>query len=323
MKKYIVSSLIASMALLLTACGPLVEIPSGHVAKIMTKNGLQEGIIKPSKLRLDAALPGTKPNSIIIAQAADMAVLEQIEVFMPTDQLELTFDVRGLVKVSGDNANADKLFSGLVPQKVSNREYSITMDQIYRTYAQNIIREVSRTVVTQEGYTIDYILANRAKVGVELRDAVIKALAHTPITVIDFGFAKVNPPEVVIIAQEEKKKREIELLRIEAEKQIAVQKANSELEVEKIQQNVELVQAETQVLVDKKLAEGVSDAFVMQRALKVWYNISTNNNKVLIMPSEAFLNPALMIGAVNKSLNDMDFDNNPETVPVVEDNGGE
>ena len=38
-------------ALFLTACGQRVEVPPAHVAKIMTKDGYQEGVIGTSKFR--------------------------------------------------------------------------------------------------------------------------------------------------------------------------------------------------------------------------------------------------------------------------------
>jgi len=297
MKKYYIA-LLAVMTLFLTGCGPIVEVPPAHVAKLSTASGLQEGLITPGKLRLGPAIG--KYESLVMAQTADMAVKEAMPVFMPKDQLNLTLEIRGVVSVSPDPNNVDKLFSRVVPSPVNDRVSMIDMSTIYTTYGQNVIREVCRIVVTR--YSIDEVMANRERIGAELFQDVKKALANTPLTVVEFGFADLQPPPVIVQAQETKKTREIEILRAEADKAIKLQQAEAALAVAIKQQEVDLKEAETQVLVDKKLAEGVSEAFVMQRALRVWENMSTNDAKMIIMPSEAFRNPALLMGTMQKAL---------------------
>ena len=37
----------------LSGCGTAVEVPPAHVGKLSTESGLQEGIIHPSKFRLE------------------------------------------------------------------------------------------------------------------------------------------------------------------------------------------------------------------------------------------------------------------------------
>ena len=281
-----------------SGCGPVIEVPPAHVGKITTGSGLQEGLIAPSKIRLDSQIGMYK--NLILAETADKAVKEAMPVFMPKDQLNLTVEVRGIVSVSPEPSNVDKIFSRLVPKPVNDRVSRIDMDDIYLTYGQNPIREVVRIVVTK--YSIDELMSNRESVGQEMYNNVKKALSTTPLTIVDFGFADLQPPKVVVDAQEIKKQREIEIQRAEAEKQIKLQHAQAALEVANKQQEVDLKEAETQVLVNKKLAEGVSEAFIMQRALHIWENISTNDSKTIIMPAEAFRNPAILMGTLN-SLN--------------------
>jgi hypothetical protein len=75
-----------------------------------------------------------------------------------------------------------------------------------------------------------------------------------------------------------------------------LKEAESRLEVAKKQQEIDLLEAETQVLVEKKLAESVSKAFVTQRALKVMEVMAKSNNKVFVIPNEALQNPSMMMG---------------------------
>jgi hypothetical protein len=297
MKKLFSSLLIVFTAFFLIGCGPLVEIPPAHVAKRSTSGGLQQGLIQPSRLRLDWAV-GASYDTLILVETADKPIKEGIKVFMPKDQLNLEMDVRGIVSVSPDESNVEKIFSRVSPQPKASRVSYIDADQVYDIYGANPIREVARTVVTK--YSIDEIMQNRERIGQELFLAVKDALKGSPITVLDFGFADLQPPKVIVEAQEARKEREVSILRAEADKQVKLKQAESALEVAQKQQEVDLKEAETQVLVDKKLAEGVSEAFALQRALKIWDNLSTNDAKtIILMPSEAMKNPALMIGALN------------------------
>ena len=47
-----------------SGCGPVIEVPPAHVGKITTGSGLQEGLIAPSKIRLDSQI-GMYKNLIL------------------------------------------------------------------------------------------------------------------------------------------------------------------------------------------------------------------------------------------------------------------
>ena len=117
-------------------------------------------------------------------------------------------------------------------------------------------------------HTIQQVLESREAISEKLQAAVRADLENTPITVTVFGLADVQPPTVIINAQEAAKKREIEIQQAEADKLVKLTEAEAALAVAKKQQEVDLTEAETQVLVNQKLAEGVTNAFVTQRALK-------------------------------------------------------
>ena len=109
------------------------------------------------------------------------------------------------------------------------------------------------------------------------------------------GLSNIIPPDVVVIAQEQAKKREIEIQKAEADRVVQIKEAETAFAVAKKQQEVDLLEAETQVLVDKKLSEGVTEAFVVQRAMKALDKLVEKNN-VIFLPHEALTNPAIMMG---------------------------
>jgi len=295
MRKTTMLCAVMAMMMFFVACGQKVEVPPAHVGKRSTANGLQEKVIPPSKFRLAYVWPGQVGDSLILCQASDYPAKEQMKVYMPKDELNLDIvEIRGTYAIASDPANVNKIFNRITATPKGDRLYFISISQVYKTYAKPIIRETTRTILTQ--YSIEYVMQNRESVGQELSDAIKSKLQGAPITPLYIGLADLQPPQVVIDAQIKAKERQIAITEADNEKMVSLKKAEGALQVAIKQQEVDLKEAETQVLVDQKLAEGVSDAFVTQRALKALMELVRSNNKVYFMPMEALTNPALLIG---------------------------
>lgn len=294
-------TIIASLAL--AGCGDIVEVPPAHVGKLTTDSGLQKGLIQPSKFRLEGLC--ITCDSLILAEASDYGIKEQMQVYMPQDQLNLQVDVRGVFSISADENNIQKVFARITPdQQVDKRVSKISMAKVYQTYASQVVRETVRSVMTK--YTIAQVMENREAVSTEMAKEVRAQLVGLPVTAIRLGLADVQPPDVIVKAREAAKEREIAIQRAEADKQVALKEAEAALEVAIKQQQVDLKEAETQVLVNKKLAEGVNTAFVTQRWLKVMERLAENPDaKVMILPYEAISNPSLMMGVNGESLREL------------------
>ena len=280
-------------AMACNTCATLVEVPPAHVGKMSTASGLQEGIMQPSKMRIAGWCRTCE--SLVLVEASDYPVTETLKLFMPKDQLNLDLDVRGTFTISADESNVDQIFARITAESLSKDSgikggggglvTIIPIEKVYETYARPVIRETVRTILIK--YSISDIMENREAIGRELRDAVFKKLASTPIKPLFFGLADIQPPGIIVKAQEAAKKREIELREAEAQKQIDIKGAQARFEVAQKQQAVDFLEAETQVVVNKKLAESVSPAFLMQRYMRFLQTLAENDNKTLIMPIEA------------------------------------
>lgn len=301
MKKSIQSLIgVALVAIFLTGCGQVVEVPPAHVAKKSTPSGLQEGIIPPSKIRLPFCFfPGQICQNLILSEAPDYGVKEEMTIFMPKDKLNLTVDVRGVFSISSDESNVEKIFSRITAESIDDRVSIIRMTRVYKTYGAPVVRSAVRSVIRK--YSIMEVMENSENISQELAKVVREKLKTTPISTIRFGLADLQPPKVIVDAQEAATKREIEIRQAEANKLVLLKEAEAALEVAYKQQEVDLKEAETQVLVAKKLAEGVSPAWIAQRGIKAIEKLE-NGNHVILMPTEAFNNPAVMMGVMNKSL---------------------
>jgi len=290
MKKVALGCALAMSALVFTSCGKRVEVPTAHVGFVKTKAGIEEKVYQPSSFKLPHSWT-TKPQLICVATST-FAVRETFSLFLPKDRLKLSFDVRGTLSVRGDKARQilDTVPSGSFTDGVA----TIDTKKVYTTYASQVIRTTTRNIISK--YDITECLTKRSDISKEIMTSISKQLADTPIKVNMLGLASISPPEVVVVAQENARKREIALQEAEANKLVSLKEAESRLEVAKKQQEIDLLEAETQVLVEKKLAESVSKAFVTQRALKVMEKMAGSTNKVFIIPNDALQNPAVMMG---------------------------
>ena len=223
-----------------------------------------------------------------------------MQLYMPKDKLNLTLEVRGTFATSDEPGDLKTIFGRMSPQKVNDRVSLIPAQDVYNVYAQQVIRDRVRSVVSE--YDIATLMANREEVGTQLREAVRASLEGRPVKVLNFGLADIQPPQVIVDAEIKRKAREIAINEAEANKQIRLREAEANLEVAKTNQAVELKEAETQVLVEQKLREGFSEAYVAQRGLKILEALAASDNKVVFLPTEALANPAVMIGSIKDGL---------------------
>lgn len=293
-------ALFATIFALSGCIGETVEVPTAHRGMISTSSGLKEGVLPPSKIRLSNMC--LTCDSLIIAEISDYGISEAFDLYMPKDRLNLSVDVRGTFATSDSDADLTMIFSRVSAEPRESRVKAISAQQVYITYAQQIVREKSRSILAK--YDIATVMQNRDSISLELQDAVTKALEGRPVRVLNFGLNDAQPPKIIMDAEITRKQREIGIQQAEADKEIALRQAEAALEVAIMQQSVDLKEAETQVLVEQKLREGFSDAFVAQRGLRILEQIAASDNKVVFLPTEALHNPAVMIGGLGQAFED-------------------
>lgn len=288
--------LISFLCLFLSGCGTRVEVPTGYVAKVMTPNGLQSGTKPPSSFRLPWSAPWDGKYYLVMVEASDRSVTEDIEIFVPRDQLNLRVSIRMMLSIPhDDDEKIESIFARINASETEMSSIrSIKFNTVYDTYVSPVIRARAAEVLSQ--YSIHDIISNRQAVSQTIEEKLRDELATAPIILISAGLAEIQPPPIIVRANEVAKEREIEIQRAEADKAISIAQADAALEVAKKRQLIDVTEAETQLLVDEVLAQAVSPAFVMQRSLKILEAMATSENKVFIIPSEFINNPAIMTG---------------------------
>ena len=270
-------------AVLVAACGEHVEVPPAHVGKVLTKNGYAPEIIPPSKFRLDACWAYC--DALITLEARDSGLLETMEVFMPKDKLNLTVEVRGTFSITSDQKTVDAIYD-----RVPANAGRIAAGVVYATYGQQAVRGIVRSEITK--YTIADVLEQREAIGQNIHAAIAKKLSDTatPILVSRFELANVQPPKVIVEAQQAAKEREIDIQKAEADAQVELVKAERDLEVAKKNRLVEREKAEAIAEQNKIAAQSITPQLLAYRKLEVAdrvYSELAKSSNVIIVPADS------------------------------------
>ena len=264
---------------MLIGCHPIlgekVEVPPAHVGKVLTKDGYKPQDVAPSRFRLDVCFAYC--DSLILLEMADRSKTEKFKLFMPKDQLNMSFDVR--MTVSVNPARTEEIYSKIAPLNGK-----ISFDNIYNTYAKPIIRDEVRQIMAE--YSINQVASSREKISAELYNKVSKSLEGSALSVTRFGLADVQFPDIITKAKEAAAERREQIDREKAQFEIQKVQLERALEEAKMTRAIEREKAEATREVNDILAKSVTDKFLSYRSLEVLEKMADSENKVFV-PIEA------------------------------------
>ena len=302
-KTPISTALILAGAVALSGCGELAEVPPAHTGKILTKNGFKPDNIPPSKFRLD--LCWAYCDKLILTELSDTGMKESFVLFMPQDQLNMSFDIRFTMSIRNDARSIDSIYSR-VPAETSKEALDgldagglIGSLRVYETYGQPALREVVRTVVAK--YKINEVASSREAINAEVYEKVAEALEGTPVSVKRLAFADIQFPDVIVNAKIKAAERRANIQQAEADKQVMLVNMQTKLEEAKadraVRREVALAAKEENAI----FAESVTDEYLKYKHLEVMAALAENPNTVFVPYaaldnlglSQRIFNPAL------------------------------
>jgi len=277
MKKILLPLIPVGMILSLSGCvGERVEVPPASVGMILGKNGYQGDLIPPSRFRLPFCWVNC--DKLVVVEASDVGMKEEMTVLMPQDNLDLGIDVRFTLALTEDKTQIISVFDRVVPVRLDSGNYGTTLANIYTVYGQSVVRNVVRSTLSE--YSIAEIAANQSAVSERLRQEVSGALKKTPLEVKQFGLANIKFPSVITQAREAAQSRKIDVERAEADAQVKIREAQARLEVTRAEREADLLAAQTIAEQNQILAEGVTPEVLRYMELEVLKEMAKNKNAV-------------------------------------------
>lgn len=256
--------LAVAAAALLTACGQRVEVPPAHVGKIMTKDGYQENLIPTSKLRLPACLVNC--DRMVLLDIADKAYKEELNIFIPGDQLNLGVTVQATLSINPKKTG--ELFNAISPKELESYLSVIENGRIYQTYASQIIQKEVREYLSQ--FTISQIASSNEKINSELSVKLQEVISErTPFNVRFVGITGLAYPKIITEAQERAAERREQIQSEEAQAKVTEVRLEAQLKEARLQRAIEKEKAETEALAQRVLAESVDSRVLELRKLEI------------------------------------------------------
>ena len=267
---------VSALAVSLAACGSKVEVPAAHVAKIMTKDGYKADTIGTSKFRLDWCWAYC--DKLVLLDASDQAVSEKMELFMPEDKLNMTFDLR-LTMIINPN-KYEELFARIPPVDQNGVDI-ISWNKAYVTYAQQIVRAEAREFLSD--FTIAEIASSRETINAQLSQRLTKSINEkTPFQVRYVGLADIQYPKIIVEAQENAAERREQINQEYANLELSKVRLERELQEQTMNQKITFERARAEAAVNKIIAESVSPEYVKYRTLDILSNMANSDNKVFV-----------------------------------------
>lgn len=253
--------------------GQKVEVPPAAVGKVMGKNGYLEGTISTSKFRLDPCI--TYCDKLVTLNVADTPRMEQMELFMPKDKLNMSFDLRLTLAVKP--SHYDQIFNLVTPSKTPEGNDIISLNLVYQTYAQQIIRAEAREFLTQ--YTIAEVASSRETINNLLSERLSESVNEkTPFLLRYAGLADIQYPKVIIEAQENAAERREQIQQEEAQLEISKVALERQLQEQRLQRAIDVERAEAEAQVNRILAESITPQYIKYRELNALEQISKSPN---------------------------------------------
>ena len=267
---------VSVLAVSLAACGSKVEVPAAHVAKIMTKDGYKADTIGTSKFRLD--LCWAYCDKLVLLDASDQAVSEKMELFMPEDKLNMTFDLR-LTMIINPN-KYEELFARIPPVDQNGVDV-ISWNKAYVTYAQQIVRAEAREFLSD--FTIAEIASSRETINAQLSQRLTKSINEkTPFQVRYVGLADIQYPKIIVEAQENAAERREKVQQEEAQLQISKVQLERQLQEQQLQRKVDVEKAMAEAEVARIQSQSLTSAYIRYRELQILEKLAESDNKVFV-----------------------------------------
>ena len=267
-------TLIATALVTLTGCvGDSVEISTGHVGKIQTKDGFQSGIREASKFRLPHCW--TMCDRLITLDISDKQYSMAFSTYMPKDQLNMKYKVDFVLAVKP--SKYEEVFATVPFNDAYSSHATINHEDVVKRYAKPQLKTNIPAIVSN--FTINEIASSRSKVNNYLKAKLNDQLSTTPMIVKHIGLTEVEYPKIIIEAKERVAERKEKEAAVIQQRELDLLKAETKLLLERKKRQVELEQAKTKALVAKQLMSKDYETLLKYEAIN---SLAQSSNKVIV-----------------------------------------
>lgn len=278
MKNVFKALVLGLLVLLVSGCHPIlgekVKVSPGEVARIQTKSGYLDGNITNRTFRLPQCIGYC--DTLVKFDATTKTRSEKVTLVFAEDRIEFTFDLSFTFYIP--EKHYDQVFTVVRP-KLLDGQYQISIEQVYNTFAKDMLIEESRAFLAK--LSIDTVISNREQVSAELRTHLIEYMSEHSIVNLRYATIKNEVWPAPIIAAME----------VAATKRESIATANAQLEVDRVEyanmqeretmrRSIEMEKANNDVDIAKVVGKTMTTEYKEYLQLQALINMSNNPNTV-------------------------------------------
>lgn len=279
-KKFARVAAIAAAAIALSACGDRVEVVPGTVAKIIGSSGYKEGIIQPSRFRMETCY-FTACDRLVTLGVSDFAITEPMAMMMPKDKLEMKFDLR--MTISTDEKSQEFLFDKVKPEPAEGSNSTLVIDRQagYETYVQPIVLAETREFLSK--YAISDVMSSIEEINAGLTSHLTKRISEsTPLTIRYVAIVNPEYPPLIVKAQQAAAERREQINQEKATLDLARVRFQREQEENDLNRKLSIQRTQADVEVNKLMASMMTPEYREMRRLQVLEALAKSPNKAII-----------------------------------------
>lgn len=283
----------------LAAAGCSEQIPQGHVGKVLTTAGWHEVICQAGY----ATCWGR--DELYLLETGDGSHTEHLNILC-ADRLNFRCDLVIVSRAKGDDASRDAIFARIKAERGAGPP-TITGQQLYDTYVKPAVVPSAYDVVARR--ETDQISDQMVAIKREIIQLCHERLAKdSPVELLVIDFTNTDYPETVTLANEAKKKKEIDIEIAHSEAAIAEAKAEGKLRAANKEYQAQLLEAKMVADANRIIGESLAEnpLFLYWHQIKVYGEAAKGPNNVFIVPYDALgegqgmLNSAFMRKAIEQ-----------------------
>lgn len=274
-KKLMATLAVTLGSLALVGCGgQTVEIPTGFVGKVQTKDGFQDGDARlPSKFRLDQCFRYC--DRLVLLDVSDSFYEMKFNTFMPKDELMLEYDIE--MTMSVDPNKYDFIFGNVPFKEVHDQLGVIEQRAVFSRYARAKLNTIIPSILAE--YTISEVASNRQQINTFVQKRLNKELSDTPFVLKVVGVTDVVYPKTITAAQEASAERRQQEDTVKAQRKLDLLQIKTREEVSKRERAIELYEAKTKSLVADEL---LSDNYRFLETQKTLREMAKGGNTFVV-----------------------------------------
>lgn len=257
------------------------SIPPGFVGQVKTRSGFSGTLLQPGR----ATVWGY--DELWKVETRDETLNFPLNVLLEEDQVNFGVTVTITATLKSDAQSVLPLFNKVRP----NSDNEIGLRQVFKVYADRIMNSVPRQLIRPR--TVESILGGVSGLENEIETAVVEELKGTPIQVVGLSLTNLDFPKFITEAQEQAKKREIEIREEESKARKELARLEGEKKQAQVEYEIELLEAkriaDANRLIGESLLGASGERYLRWHEIKV-YGAAANG------PNNAFFLPLSLLG---------------------------